>query len=88
MDALKPKVLIARRAPAEVVEQLSARFDVDYHDGEAPLGPDALRARLQGKAGAYITGTERITAELLDACPGLRAVCTMSVGYNLSLIHI
>lgn len=82
MDALKPKVLIARRAPAAVVEQLSARFDVDLHAGEAPLPPDELRARLQGKAGAYITGTERITPELLDACPGLRAISTMSVGYN------
>ncbi len=79
---MKPSVLIARRAPAAVVEQLSAHFDVDYHPGEAPLAPDELRGRLAGKAGAYITGTERITAELLDACPGLRAVCTMSVGYN------
>jgi gluconate 2-dehydrogenase len=80
--ATKPAVLVARRAPEEVLAQLRAHFEVDYHDGEVPLAPDALRARLQGKLGAYITGTERITAELLDACPGLRAVCTMSVGYN------
>lgn len=79
---MKPQVLIARRAPAAVVEQLSAHFDVDYHAAETPLAPDELRGRLAGKAGAYITGTERITAELLDACRGLRAVCTMSVGYN------
>ena len=82
MDALKPKILIARRAPAEVVDKLAARFEVDFHPGEVPLTADELRARLQGKAGAYITGTERITAELLDACPGLRVICTMSVGYN------
>jgi len=82
MDALKPKVLVARRAPAVVLDKLGAYFEVDYHDGEAPLPPDELRARLQGRVGAYITGTERITADLLDACPGLRAVCTMSVGYN------
>lgn len=80
MDAVK--VLVARRAPAAVVEKLSARFDVDYHDGEAPLTADELRARLQGRAGAYITGTERITPALLDACPDLRVVSTMSVGYN------
>ncbi len=80
MDALK--VLVARRAPAEVLDKLSARFAVDYHDGAEPLSPDELRARLQGKAGAYITGTERITAELLAACPELKVVCTMSVGYN------
>jgi len=81
MDALK-KILVARRAPPAVLEALRARFEVDYHDGEAPLSADDLRARLAGKVGAYITGTERITAELLDACPGLRVVCTMSVGYN------
>ena len=80
--AAKPAVLVARRAPAEVLERLRAAFDVDFHDGDVPLSPEALRERLQGKVGAYITGTERITAELLDACPGLRAVCTMSVGYN------
>ena len=75
-------VLVARRAPADVLEKLRARFAVDYHDGAEPLNPDELRARLQGKAGVYITGTERITAELLAACPALKVVCTMSVGYN------
>jgi len=80
MDALK--VLIARRAPAEVVHKLSAHFVVDYHDGAEPLSPDDLRARLQGKVGVYVTGTERITAELLATCPELKVVCTMSVGYN------
>lgn len=78
----KPKILVARRAPAAVVEKLSAHFDVDAVAGDAVLAPDELRARLHGKAGAWITGTERITAELLDACPTVRAICTMSVGYN------
>jgi gluconate 2-dehydrogenase len=79
---MRPSVLIARRAPALVAERLSPHFDVDAVQDDGVLPPDALRARLQGKAGAFITGTERITAELLDACPGLRAICTMSVGYN------
>lgn len=82
MDMDPLKVLVARRAPAEVLEKLRASFEVDYHDGEVPLTVDALCARLAGKVGAYITGTERITAALLDACPDLRVVCTMSVGYN------
>ncbi|MCE4535766.1 D-glycerate dehydrogenase [Pelomonas sp. P7] len=82
MDALKKKVLVARRAPAAVIERLAAHFEIDAVPDDRVLPPDELRARLQGKAGAYITGTERITAELLDACPDLRAVCTMSVGYN------
>ncbi|MDR7335970.1 D-glycerate dehydrogenase [Roseateles asaccharophilus] len=79
---MRKKVLVARRAPAAVIEKLSAQFDVDAVDGATVLTPAELRERLQGKDGVYITGTERITAELLDACPQLRAVCTMSVGYN------
>lgn len=79
---MSKKILVARRAPASVIEQLSTHFDVDAVQGETVLTPDELRARLQGKAGAYITGSERITAELLDACPELRVVSTMSVGYN------
>jgi gluconate 2-dehydrogenase len=78
----KPRVLVARRVPAAVIETLSPHFELDAVQGDTVLTPDELRMRLQGKAGAYITGTERITAELLDACPSLRAVCTMSVGYN------
>ena len=78
----QPAILVARRAPEPVLEKLRQHADVDYHPGEVPLAPDELRQRLQGKVGAYVTGTERITAELLDACPALRAVCTMSVGYN------
>ncbi|MFN3860220.1 MAG: 2-hydroxyacid dehydrogenase [Roseateles sp.] len=79
---MRPRILVARRAPAAVIERLAAHFEVDAVGGETVLTPTELRERLQGKAGAYITGTERITAELLDACPQLRAVCTMSVGYN------
>ncbi len=79
---MRKKILVARRAPAAVIEKLSAHFDMDAVEGATVLTSAELRERLQGKDGAYITGTERITAELLDACPGLRAVCTMSVGYN------
>lgn len=79
---MRPSILVARRAPAAVIERLAVHFEVDAVGGETVLTPAELRERLQGKAGAYITGTERITAELLDACPKLRAVATMSVGYN------
>ena len=78
----KPRVLVARRAPAEVLERLAAHFEVDAVAGDVPLTSAELRERLQGKAGAFITGTERIDGALLDACPELRVVATMSVGFN------
>ncbi|MCX2860934.1 D-glycerate dehydrogenase [Paucibacter sp. PLA-PC-4] len=78
----KPKVLVARKTFDDVVERLRARFEVQTNEADEVWSQDELIARLQGMAGVYITGSEKIDARLLDACPGLRAVCTMAVGYN------
>jgi gluconate 2-dehydrogenase len=78
----KPKVLVARKTFPDVVERLRAHFEVETNEGEDAWPQAELIARLQGKAGVYIAGSEKIDATLLDACPDLRAVCTMAVGYN------
>jgi gluconate 2-dehydrogenase len=78
----RPRVLIARRLFPEIAERLSQHFEVDAVQGAEPLSPAELAQRLQGCAGALITGTERIDAALLGACPQLRAVCSMAVGFN------
>ncbi|HEY8977533.1 MAG TPA: D-glycerate dehydrogenase [Burkholderiaceae bacterium] len=75
-------VFIARRVFPDIVDRLRPHFEVRTHDGDAPLAQPALIAALQGCAGVFITGSEKIDAVLLDACPQLRAVCTMAVGYN------
>ncbi len=76
------RVLVARRLFPEVVERLRAHFEVDYREEDEPLAPALLAERLQGCAGVLVAGTERIDAALLAACPGLRAVCSMAVGFN------
>lgn len=76
------KVLVARAAFPDVVDRLRAHFEVDDNPSDTVLDRAGLVARLQGKAGAVTTGSERIDAELLAACPQLRAVCNMAVGYN------
>jgi gluconate 2-dehydrogenase len=78
----RPGVFIARQVFGDIVERLRPHFDVRTHDGDAPLSQPALIAALQGCAGVFITGSEKIDAVLLDACPQLEAVCTMAVGYN------
>jgi gluconate 2-dehydrogenase len=75
-------VLVARRIFPDVVDRLRAEFDVRTCDGDAPLARDALVAALQECDGAFVTGTEPIDAALLDACPRLKVVSTMAVGYN------
>jgi len=78
----RPTVFIARQVFADIVDRLRPHFDVRTHDGDAPLSQPELIAALQGCAGVFITGSEKIDAVLLDACPQLKAVCTMAVGYN------
>ena len=78
----KPKVLVARKTFDDIVDRLRAHFDVECNEGEGAWTQEELIQHLQGKAGVYITGTEKIDATLLDACPELRAVCSMAVGYN------
>jgi gluconate 2-dehydrogenase len=75
-------VFIARRVFPDIVDRLRADFDVRTHDGDAPLSQPELIAALQGCAGVFVTGSEKIDPVLLDACPQLRAVCSMAVGYN------
>jgi gluconate 2-dehydrogenase len=78
----RPAVFIARPVFADIVDRLRVHADVRTHDDESPLSQPALIAALQGCTGVFITGTEKIDATLLDACPSLKAVCTMAVGYN------
>ncbi len=78
----RPSVLVARGIFPEVLARLAEHFEVDANINDQVLSPTDLSARLAGKAGALVTGSERIDAALLDAHPQLRAVCIMAVGYN------
>ncbi len=78
----KPKVLVARAVFPQVVERLSAHFDVEDNPADVVYSKAELSQRLRGKVGAFTTGSERIDAEVLDANPQLKAVCNMAVGYN------
>ena len=80
--AMKPAVLVCRRVFADVLARLREHFEVEANDDDTVWSRDELIARLQGKDGAFLTGTQPIDAALLDACPRLRAVCSMAVGYN------
>ncbi|MCM2289243.1 MAG: D-glycerate dehydrogenase [Sulfuritalea sp.] len=79
---MKPKILVAREVFPEVLERLRQHFDVDDNQADAVLGVEGLKARLAGKAGALTAATDPITAEVVAAAPGLKAICNFAVGYN------
>lgn len=78
----KPKLLVARRVFDDTLARLAEHFEVVANQADTIFTPQELAARLKGCEAAFITGSERIDDALLDACPDLRMVATMFVGYN------
>ena len=78
----KPAILITRAIFPEVLEQLSQHFEVESNQDDTMWSPEELAQRLQGKVGAFMTGTEKVNAALLAQCPQLRLCANMTVGYN------
>jgi gluconate 2-dehydrogenase len=79
---MKPSILISRAVFPEVVARLREHFEVETNDTDTVWPQAEFIRRLQGKTGVFMTGTGNVNAELLAACPELRAVCSMAVGYN------
>ena len=79
---MKLQILVARAVFPEVVQRLSEHFEVDANPQDIAFSQAELIQRLQGKVGAFTTGSVRIDADLLDANPQLRVVANMAVGYN------
>jgi gluconate 2-dehydrogenase len=75
-------VLVALLTFPEVLDRLRAHFEVEANDEARDLPRDELIARLQGKQGLFVTAVEPVDATLVAACPELRVVASMAVGYN------
>ena len=78
----KPKILVARKVFSETIARLEQHFEVETNPDDAVWSKAELIAKLQGKVGAFTTGSERIDAEVLKACPQLKICANMAVGYN------
>ena len=78
----KPKVLVARAIFADTIARLEEHFEVESNQADEAWSKAQLIEKLQGKVGVFTTGSERIDAELLDACPDLKICANMAVGYN------
>ena len=79
---MKPSILVSRKIFPDIVARLREHFEVATNDADDVWDQAELIRRLEGKAGVFVTSSERIDETLLAACPELRAVCSMAVGYN------
>jgi glyoxylate/hydroxypyruvate/2-ketogluconate reductase len=79
---MKPKILVTREVFDEVLDYLGGELEVEANQADLALAPAELRARLVDKDGVMCALTDRIDAPLLAACPRLKVVSNIAVGYN------
>jgi len=78
----KPRILVTRHVFPEIIDLLRQHFEVDANPEDAMWSQEELARRLADKDGAFTTGSHRVDAALLAACPRLKIVANMAVGYN------
>ena len=77
-----PRVAVSRRIYPELLAALQAQFDVVSNQDDVPLCSAELARRLADADGALIAAGERVDDTLLAACPHLKVVANVAVGYN------
>jgi glyoxylate/hydroxypyruvate/2-ketogluconate reductase len=78
----KPKILVARAVFPEVVAKLEHHFDVTFNQDDVIWTQAEFIQKLQGKQGAFVTSSDPLNAAVIAACPGVKIVSSMAVGYN------
>ncbi|HEX2179774.1 MAG TPA: D-glycerate dehydrogenase [Actinomycetota bacterium] len=79
----RPRVVVTRRLPAPVEQELANRFDARLNPQDRPLTAEELAEAVRTADAILPTVTDRITAEVLAAAPrSTRIVANFGVGYN------
>ena len=76
-------MVVTRRLPDPVEQELARDFDARLNTDDRPLGPDGLREALKSADGLLCTVTDKLTAEVLSAEPlRARILANFGVGFN------
>lgn len=82
------RVLVTRRVPAVVGEELASFCELDVHDSNVALSPEELRERAAGAAGILSMLSDTVDRELIEASgPQLRVVANYAVGFDNVDLH-
>jgi glyoxylate reductase len=75
-------IFISNVLPAEAREVIPAEIAVEYNESREPLPKSDLVRRLQDKDGLICHIISTVDDEVLEACPRLKVVANVAVGYN------
>jgi len=79
---MKPKILVTREVFDETLAYLAGHCEVESNQRDIPFDAATLAQRVSDKQGVICCLTDRIDADLLAACPALKVVANIAVGYN------
>ena len=79
---MKKRILITRQVFPEVVAALAAVGSVDHNASDEIFSAEILCARAAGCDGVVACLTEKFDAAFFDACPTVKVVSNIAVGYN------
>ena len=79
----RPTVVVTRRLPNTVEEELGREFEVRLNRDDRPLGPTGLQDALRTADALLCTVTDRLTADVLGTEPlRARLLANFGVGFN------
>jgi glyoxylate reductase len=78
----KPKVFVTRVIPEAGLARIRAATEAEVWPDQLPPPADVLRRKAADCDGLVSLLTDRIDADLLDACPRLKVVSNFAVGFN------
>jgi glyoxylate/hydroxypyruvate/2-ketogluconate reductase len=76
------KIAVARRLPQPVLDQIARFGEVAVAPSEAGLDKSGLAELMKDADAALVTALDVVDAEVIAACPKLRLVCNVGVGYD------
>jgi len=79
---MSKNILISNVLPDESRALIPSEFQVDYNASDVPWPKREMIRRLQGKAGLICHIISTLDDEVFAACPDLKVVSNVAVGYN------
>jgi len=76
------RIAVVPRLPQPVLEQIAKLGEVLVSQSGAPLDKAGIRDLMRDADAALVTAVDPVDAETIAACPNLKVICNIGVGYD------
>jgi len=76
------KIAVVRRLPQPVLDQIGKLGEVLLPPSDAPLDKAGMQELMRDADAALVAAVDPVDAETIAACPALKLICNIGVGYD------